>query len=189
MKSLVSQCSFCFENKKTKCCQGCQIIYYCSIECQKKAWVTHKTVCKKLQKRKDLLPSRIYRRIVSVISKDESIMLGFLYTVLLKWPEPQITEPGMICLIVIANKKNLSRKNWTLHLYHFFKIISEKKDIRQVENVRFLVPPNQIKFELQFVERKEEFLSFFKGDKAFGLNITIFDGKIFNDPTPILCNY
>ncbi|KAK0449585.1 uncharacterized protein EV420DRAFT_1483114 [Desarmillaria tabescens] len=32
-----------------KCCQGCQASFYCSRECQKQAWVSHRPLCQKIK--------------------------------------------------------------------------------------------------------------------------------------------
>ena len=34
--------------KSSSCCSRCQLVSYCSRECQKKDWKTHKKVCKTL---------------------------------------------------------------------------------------------------------------------------------------------
>jgi len=34
------------ESKKLKLCNGCEMVYYCSLNCQKKDWKSHKEFCK-----------------------------------------------------------------------------------------------------------------------------------------------
>lgn len=40
-------CAFCSKKSCEQFCAGCNKIYYCSVDCQKKDWATHKTNCKK----------------------------------------------------------------------------------------------------------------------------------------------
>ncbi|KAK0435817.1 uncharacterized protein EV420DRAFT_1592111 [Desarmillaria tabescens] len=35
--------------RAVKCCQGCQASFYCSRECQKQAWVSHRPLCQKIK--------------------------------------------------------------------------------------------------------------------------------------------
>ena len=37
-------------NSKIKICSGCNKIYYCNRECQKRDWKNHKAICKTIQK-------------------------------------------------------------------------------------------------------------------------------------------
>lgn len=43
-------CVNCFKHSKEKfqCCSGCKLYYYCSVECQKEHWPTHKKDCKSM---------------------------------------------------------------------------------------------------------------------------------------------
>lgn len=41
------QCDLCGSTKDLKLCGLCKQVRYCSVECQRKAWPTHKAVCKK----------------------------------------------------------------------------------------------------------------------------------------------
>jgi len=41
------KCDRCGSTKDLKLCGVCKQVRYCSVECQRKAWVTHKAVCKK----------------------------------------------------------------------------------------------------------------------------------------------
>lgn len=43
---LANTCAQCFAHNCTQICSGCKKIYYCSIECQKKHWQSHKLDCK-----------------------------------------------------------------------------------------------------------------------------------------------
>ncbi len=47
-------CNVCKKNGKIKLCSRCKKVRYCSPECQKSDWPTHKTVCKKLAMKKRL---------------------------------------------------------------------------------------------------------------------------------------
>eukprot|EP01083_Nonionella_stella_P075999 206883_1 len=46
------RCSGCNEHKGSKTCSGCKQTYYCSIECQKSDWSSHKTECKRIRKQR-----------------------------------------------------------------------------------------------------------------------------------------
>ena len=35
----------CLPGRKLRVCAGCGSVYYCSKDCQKKAWPTHKHIC------------------------------------------------------------------------------------------------------------------------------------------------
>ena len=57
-------CAVC--EKLAKClCSGCKHVFYCSRECQKKHWSSHKEECKTLAK----LPYRVRKNMVYYISK------------------------------------------------------------------------------------------------------------------------
>ncbi len=45
-----SGCFVCGNKTNLKKCAGCKVASYCSIVCQRKAWITHKQECKALQK-------------------------------------------------------------------------------------------------------------------------------------------
>lgn len=57
----------------TRCCVGCNLVYYCSVECQKKSWKLHKPVCKgvKIPPNKELVSS-IYELSGLYLSNDFS---------------------------------------------------------------------------------------------------------------------
>lgn len=38
-------CMICRAQENLKKCSGCKVIYYCSRECQKKDWSSHKIIC------------------------------------------------------------------------------------------------------------------------------------------------
>eukprot|EP01102_Stenamoeba_stenopodia_P012147 TRINITY_DN3799_c0_g1_i1.p1 TRINITY_DN3799_c0_g1~~TRINITY_DN3799_c0_g1_i1.p1 ORF type:complete len:202 (+),score=25.11 TRINITY_DN3799_c0_g1_i1:690-1295(+) len=41
------RCDYCGSTKDLKLCGVCKQVRYCSVECQRKGWATHKAVCKK----------------------------------------------------------------------------------------------------------------------------------------------
>ncbi len=45
-KHLKKSCAFCGESNKLTRCKNCKRGYYCSVDCQKKHWPTHKVNCK-----------------------------------------------------------------------------------------------------------------------------------------------
>eukprot|EP01084_Bolivina_argentea_P124120 219949_1 len=46
------RCFYCTADNATKLCSACQILYYCSRNCQTKHWKSHKKRCKKLKESK-----------------------------------------------------------------------------------------------------------------------------------------
>ena len=45
MHKNIIECANCNKTKKLKKCARCTIVYYCSTECQKSHWKTHKPNC------------------------------------------------------------------------------------------------------------------------------------------------
>ncbi len=43
---VLNECAVCTATEKLKCCARCSYVKYCSVACQKKAWATHKQVCR-----------------------------------------------------------------------------------------------------------------------------------------------
>lgn len=44
---VVNSCEVCFKEAETRMiCSVCRLASYCSKDCQKKAWTTHKAICK-----------------------------------------------------------------------------------------------------------------------------------------------
>ena len=43
-------CNKCHKIKKTNRCSNCKSVYYCSVQCQKNDWTSHKYACERLKK-------------------------------------------------------------------------------------------------------------------------------------------
>ncbi|XP_074110196.1 SET and MYND domain containing, class 3 [Cotesia typhae] len=44
------RCDYCFNSGKISRCSGCQFVYYCSKNCQKKGWLIHKVECPSIKR-------------------------------------------------------------------------------------------------------------------------------------------
>jgi len=48
--SLEVKCSICDEKKDLKLCGGCKLVIFCSVDCQRADWPSHRDFCKKVSK-------------------------------------------------------------------------------------------------------------------------------------------
>ncbi|XP_034935410.1 histone-lysine N-methyltransferase SMYD3 isoform X2 [Chelonus insularis] len=44
------RCDYCFQSGKISRCSGCQYVYYCSKNCQRRGWITHKVECPNIKR-------------------------------------------------------------------------------------------------------------------------------------------
>ncbi|KAG4107381.1 SET domain-containing protein [Neocallimastix lanati (nom. inval.)] len=74
-------CNYCYQNKKTKLyrCAGCRSSYYCSKECQKKAYKYHKSECKFIKEHPQsaINHCRLMNQILLKINEDSKIEQTF----------------------------------------------------------------------------------------------------------------
>ena len=77
-KHFCNYCNISNEKKSLLKCSGCNIYYYCSIDCQRKDWIKHKIICKSKNKNNNK-NNKYKKKIPSKEDFPQSLNEGFIY--------------------------------------------------------------------------------------------------------------
>jgi hypothetical protein len=124
LKTFCSVCQRCLAAQDAKMCSICKIARYCSRECQKEVWPTHKASCKKLDGAQEK-NRRVCQKVVSCLFR---VLKDDEFCQILSASLASVHPPKRLCIVYIADEKK-TKKEITQYLKWSIKHYNDVKDL------------------------------------------------------------